>query len=111
MARALREGRPIRGEEIMIERPDGVKLNLLPHPDPIFDSSGQIVEAVNMLLDITTIRENEKELKDNLKKAMEIANDLYEQVNAKTRDLSDANALLKLANDELEQLRSMRFRY
>jgi PAS domain S-box-containing protein len=53
MAVTLRTGRPVRGEEIIIERPDGVRRNVLPYPDPIEDASGRIVGAVNMLLDIT----------------------------------------------------------
>lgn len=53
MAVTLREGRPVRGEEIIIERPDGTRRNILPYPDLIRDTSGKIVGAVNMLLDIT----------------------------------------------------------
>lgn len=53
MAVTLKEGRPVRGVEIVIERPDGMKVNVLPHPDPIFDKTGRLVGAVNMLVDIT----------------------------------------------------------
>lgn len=53
MAITLREGRPVRGEEIIVERPDGVRRNVLPYPDPIRDVSGKIIGAVNMLLDVT----------------------------------------------------------
>ena len=57
MAVALKEKRPVFGEEIIIERPDGDKRNVLPHPQPIFNSSGEVIGAVNMLIDIT---ENKK---------------------------------------------------
>jgi PAS domain S-box-containing protein len=53
MALALREGRSVRGVEIVIERPDGSRRNILSHPDPIRDASGTIVGAMNMLVDIT----------------------------------------------------------
>lgn len=53
MAVTLREGRPIRGQEIVIERPDGTKRHVLPHPEPIRDNAGKIIGAVNMLVDIT----------------------------------------------------------
>jgi PAS domain S-box-containing protein len=53
MARTMKHGVAIRGEEILIERPDGQRLNVLPHPDPIFDSNGQLVGAINVLVDIT----------------------------------------------------------
>ncbi len=60
MAVTLREGRPVRGQEIIIERPDGSRRNVLPHPDPIRDASGKIVGAVNMLLDITESKHAEQ---------------------------------------------------
>ena len=56
MAIALKEGRPVYNEEIVIERPDGVRRNVLPHPRPIFNAEGQVVGAVNMLVDITEHR-------------------------------------------------------
>ena len=53
LAVTLREGRAVRGEEMIIERPDGTRRSVLPYPDPIRDAKGRIVGAVNMLLDIT----------------------------------------------------------
>lgn len=53
MARTMKLGKSIRGEEILIERPDGKRLNIMPHPDPIFDSNGDVVGAINILVDIT----------------------------------------------------------
>ncbi len=60
MAVTLREGRPVRGQEIIIERPDGSRRNVLPYPDPIRGASGKIVGAVNMLLDITESKRAER---------------------------------------------------
>src|SRR6185369_11807864 len=37
MAVTLKEGRAVRGEEIIIERPDGTRRHVLPYPDPIRD--------------------------------------------------------------------------
>jgi PAS domain S-box-containing protein len=56
MAVALRERRSVRGEEIVVERPDGTRAFVLPHPEPLSDDSGQIVGAVNLLVDITERR-------------------------------------------------------
>lgn len=53
MAVTLRTGQPVRGQEIVIERPDGSRRNVLPYPTPIRDSSGGISGAINMLLDVT----------------------------------------------------------
>jgi hypothetical protein len=53
MAKAIKEGRPILGQEIVVERPDGTRRCVLPYPDPIRDASGTVIGAVNMLLDLT----------------------------------------------------------
>jgi len=53
MAVALKEGRAIHGEEIIIEQPDGTRRNIVAHPEPIFDAAGRLAGAVNMLVDVT----------------------------------------------------------
>ncbi|MEX2308934.1 MAG: PAS domain S-box protein [Pirellulales bacterium] len=62
MAIALREGRTVTGEEIVIERPDGTRRNVLPHPQPIRDLSGRVVGGFNMLVDITERKCDEAKL-------------------------------------------------
>lgn len=63
MARTLKEGRSIRGEEMLVERPDGSRSCIIPHPDPLYDSSGQLTGAINMLVDITQRKQAEEELR------------------------------------------------
>jgi two-component system CheB/CheR fusion protein len=53
MALAIKEGRPNRGMEAVAERPDGIKIPFIPIRPPLYDSSGTLVGAVNMLVDIT----------------------------------------------------------
>jgi PAS domain S-box-containing protein len=53
MALALREKRPIRGMEAVAERPDGIRVPFIPYPTPLYDASGELIGAVNMLVDIT----------------------------------------------------------
>lgn len=53
MAVALREDRPIRGEEAVAERPDGTRVPIIPYPTPLHDSSGTLIGAVNMLVDVS----------------------------------------------------------
>ncbi len=65
MAVSLEEGRPVRGEEIIIERPDGSRRNILPHPEPIRNASGAMVGAINMLIDITHYRQAEQSLRES----------------------------------------------
>ena len=62
MTVALREGRPIRGEEILIERPDGTRRNVLPHPEPMRNARGAIIGGINMLIDITDQKKAETKL-------------------------------------------------
>ncbi len=73
MAIALKEGRPIKLAEIIIERPDGVRLNVLANPKPILDASGKVVEAVNMLVDITSLKLAEQALRESEERFNKIA--------------------------------------
>jgi PAS domain S-box-containing protein len=52
-AGALRDCRPVRGVEIVVERPDGSRVDCLPFPTPIFDPAGDCIGAVTMLVDVT----------------------------------------------------------
>ena len=63
MARTLMLNRPIRGEEIWVERPDGQRVWVAPFPTPIRDEAGTLVGAVNVLVDITGRKEAEREIK------------------------------------------------
>ncbi|MXQ11488.1 PAS domain-containing sensor histidine kinase [Microvirga makkahensis] len=53
MAVALKEGRVVRGEEAIAERPDGSRVPFIPFPTPLRNASGKVVGAINMLVDIT----------------------------------------------------------
>jgi PAS domain S-box-containing protein len=60
MAVALKEGRAIRGEEAIAERPDGTRVPFIPFPTPLRDASGKVIGAVNMLVDITERKQAEE---------------------------------------------------
>ena len=62
MAVALKEGRPVLGQEIIIERPDGKRRYVQPFPLPMKDKSGNVSGAINMLLDVTERKLDEQEL-------------------------------------------------
>jgi PAS domain S-box-containing protein len=53
MAVALKENRPVRGVEAILERPDGTRIPFIPYPTPLRDAAGELVGAVNMLVDIS----------------------------------------------------------
>src|SRR3954463_12896229 len=59
MAVAIRERRCIRGAEAIAERPDGTFIDFIPHPTPLFNDEGNLVGAVNLLLDVTAQRRPE----------------------------------------------------
>ncbi len=63
MGIACRDGLPIRGQEIIVERPDGSRSFVLPHPNPIRDESGEIIGTVNMLVDIGGLKRAEQALR------------------------------------------------
>ena len=60
MAITLKERRPVYGQRIIIERPDGTRRHIAPYPRPIFDKSGNLVGGVNILMDITDQRQTEE---------------------------------------------------
>jgi PAS domain S-box-containing protein len=62
MAMALRQRRPIRGMEAIAERPDGTRVPFIPYPTPLFDESGRLTGAVNMLVDISDRKHTEARL-------------------------------------------------
>ena len=70
MAIALREGRVVRGVEVIAERPDGTRIRFVPYPTPLIDQAGNITGGINMLVDATerkhseeTLRRSEEELR------------------------------------------------
>ncbi|HYC73458.1 PAS domain-containing protein [Brevundimonas sp.] len=57
MAVALSSGRPVRGVRAVAERPDGTRVTFQPFPTPILDATGAVAGAVNLLLDVTEVRQ------------------------------------------------------
>jgi PAS domain S-box-containing protein len=88
MARALKEDRPIRGGEAIAERPDGTRVPFMAYPTPLHDASGRLVGAVNMLVDLTAIKEADE--------ARRLLNGTLEQrVEERTRQLTEAVTRLR----------------
>lgn len=53
MADAIREERVVRDAVAIAERPDGSRIAFRPYPTPLFDKTGKLTGAVNMLIDVT----------------------------------------------------------
>jgi PAS domain S-box-containing protein len=60
MAVALKEGRSIRGDQAIAERPDGTRVPFMAYPTPLYDNAGALVGAVNMLIDISARQQAER---------------------------------------------------
>lgn len=59
MARTLKEGIAVEGKEILVERPDNTRIKVKPYPVPVFDESGKLTGAVNTLIDITHVTDEQ----------------------------------------------------
>jgi PAS domain S-box-containing protein len=64
MALALRGDREYVGCEIIVERPDGERLNVSVYANPMHDKSGKLIGTLNVLFDITERRRAEEALKE-----------------------------------------------
>ncbi|MEJ1229084.1 PAS domain S-box protein [Pseudomonas sp. CCNWLW56] len=94
MAVALKENRPIRGVEAVAQRPDGSLVPFTPYPTPLHDAEGNLVGAINMLVDITERKQAENrqktlidELNHRVKNTLATVQSLAVQT---ARDASDA---------------------
>jgi PAS domain-containing protein len=53
MAVAIQTKRSVRGATAVAERPGGVRIKFQPFPTPVIGENGELLGAVNMLVDIT----------------------------------------------------------
>ena len=74
MAIAIKEKRTVRGMEAIAERPDGTRVPFEPYPTPLFDDSGALIGAVNMLIDVTD-RKRAEEVKRLLSSIVQFSDD------------------------------------
>src|SRR5215510_11837188 len=108
MAMALRQKRPIRGMEAIAERPDGTRVPFTPYPTPLFDDSGRLTGAVNMLVDISDRKHTEARLAerndqlDLAGKVARIGSLTYDQATEKLQLSSGCAALYGLPEGTLQ---------
>jgi len=85
MVVAIREARPIHGEEVAGERPDGSRIAFVAYPTPLFDAAGAMVGTVNMLVDITD--------RKNIERPLQGLSDTLEQRALEHTDLAESASL------------------
>ncbi len=100
MAIALKQDRPVRGEELIAERPDGTRVTFIPYPTPLHDSSGGLIGAVNMLVDITERKKAEEALQ-------RLTETLEQRVAQRTQRLEEEIAQREKAEAALRQSQKM----
>ena len=95
MAIALKENRPVRNQQAVAQRPDGSFFPFLPYPTPLRDERGNLIGAVNMLLDLTD-RQRAEEARQHLSAIVESS---FDAIVSK-----DLNTIIKSWNQGAERL-------
>ena len=98
MAQAIKEQREIRGEVAIAMRPNGSRVAFRPYPTPLFDKSGQLTGAINMLIDIS--EEQLEALTEQAERCRRLANS--------THDWGARNILQSMADGYEESAEALR---
>lgn len=100
MAQAIRQKKPVRDAIAIAERPDGRRVAFRPYPTPLFDESGELTGAVNMLVDVT--EEQSHSLHEQADRCRRLADATYDRSTSKV--LGDmASSFDKTADDLSER--------
>ncbi len=97
MALALKTGESFRGRKVIIERPDGTKVQALANADPFFDDDGRIIGAINVLQDVSEQRQAERALE-------ELNQTLEQRVSERTEEVQQLADQLRALAAELTQV-------
>jgi PAS domain S-box-containing protein len=107
MAVALKEGRAIRNAEIVAERPDGTRVPFIPYPTPLRDGAGNIIGAINLLVDVSERKQAEtqqrillNELNHRVKNNMQMLQILLEAGTRRAKS-SEAREVLEEASGRI----------
>jgi PAS domain S-box-containing protein len=93
MAVAIQQKKAVRGTAAVAERPDGTRINFIPYPTPLLDEQGEMIGAVNLLVDITA-RKKATFLRDQALRCRRLARSINDPQTAGT---------LKLMADEYDE--------
>ncbi|HEV3168323.1 MAG TPA: histidine kinase dimerization/phospho-acceptor domain-containing protein, partial [Isosphaeraceae bacterium] len=96
MALTLQENKEYNGEEIIVERPDGSRLTVLAHANPVYDELDKLAGAVNVLVDITDRKRNEDALREADRRKDEFLAILAHELRNPLAPIRNALQLLRL---------------
>ncbi len=99
MAIAILQRREVRGVTAIAERPDGARVHFQPFPTPFFGPDGELLGAVNMLIDVTEVRQI-AELRDQARRCRRLAAGAGDQRTADTLNLFAEECEAKAADLE-----------
>jgi PAS domain-containing protein len=99
MAVAIKTKTPVRGVTAVAERPDGARVSFMPFPTPVFGPAGELLGAVNLLIDVTEVRQI-AELRDQARKCRRLAHGMADQRTVDTLNAMAAEYDAKAADLE-----------
>lgn len=100
MALALLEEREYDGHEMVIERPDGSRITVLAHASPIHGPDGELVGAVNVLVDI----DERKRMEEELRRSRQELDDFFDNAALGLHWIGPDGIILRANRAELELL-------
>ena len=102
MAVTLKEGRIVKSAEIIIEKPDGIRVHVLPYPRPILNTEGKMVGAINMLVDISEKYQHDQHLIHSQNSYKNLSERLEEKVTERTLNLQKSEDRYHKMVEEVE---------
>jgi PAS domain S-box-containing protein len=103
MAQALKRNEAIRGAEAIVERPDGARFPMIPYPTPLRDADGNLIGAVNMLVDISDRKKAELQQKALLDEVNHRVKNTLATVQSLAGQTLRGGAVPKVVHDTFEQ--------
>lgn len=101
------KGNEYNGYETVVERPDGSRITTLAHASPIFDDHGEVLGAVNVLVDISERRRAEELLKEADRHKNEFLAILSHELRTPLAPIRNALQVLNLKSPPDPELRSV----
>lgn len=102
MAIAIKEKRSIAGARAVAEKPDGTRIPFMAYPSPLLNANGEIIGAVNTMIDMTDRDQAEKRYEIVVNELNHRVKNILSIVNAIIRQTLPADALDKEVSEALE---------